>query len=59
MSAYVPEHLRALSESMRAAIIAATAADYERNPPPPLSEATREALRVLLREPDAHREQAA
>jgi len=59
MSAYVPEHLRALPESMRAAIIAATAADYAANPPPPLSQATKDALRILLRDPAQSTERAA
>jgi hypothetical protein len=59
MSDYVPEHLRGLSEEMRAAIVAAAAAHYAANPPPPLSQATKDALRILLRDPAQSTERAA
>lgn len=51
MTARVPAHLAALSESMRAALVAHVAKDYAENPPPPLPQAMLDALRVLLRRP--------
>lgn len=58
MSDPVPAHLAALSESMRAAIVAQAAKDHADNPPPPFSPARLDALRVLLRRP-AKRDAAA
>jgi hypothetical protein len=55
----VPAHLAALPEPMRSALVAQAAKDHAANPAPPLSQATREALRVLLRVPDARRSDAA
>lgn len=51
MTAPLPSHLAGLPQPVRVAIVAAAARDHRLNPPPPLSDATREALRVLLRRP--------
>jgi hypothetical protein len=51
MTAPLPAFLACLPEPMRTALIAQAAADHAANPGPPLSPATLEALRVLLRRP--------
>jgi hypothetical protein len=48
-AARVPAHLRGLSESARRALLDAVERDHKADPPPPLTPATREALRVLLK----------
>lgn len=50
----IPAHLAGLPEEMRAAIVAQAAKDHAANPAPPLSAATLEALRVLLRRPGSN-----
>lgn len=56
MTVDVPEHLRGLPESLRAAVLVKAAAEAAKAPPP--TRTTVEALRVLLR-PTARTERAA
>jgi hypothetical protein len=48
---HVPTFLASLPEAMRTALVAQAAADHATNPGPPLSPATKEALRTLLWRP--------